>query len=182
MPAFYTGRGDEGETGLLGPGRVQKFDLRMETLGAVEESSAALGLARSLSKTNMSAWVTEIQRTLYRLMAEVAATIETADQFRSITTDSVQWLDDRIAELEDQVVLPDEFILPGDNPAAAAIDLARAIVRRAERRLVELSARGDVQNAELMRYMNRLSSFLFVLEIYEIQHGGRPPTLAKSDE
>lgn len=182
MTSFYTGRGDEGETGLLGPGRVQKSDLRMETLGAVEEASAALGLARSLNQTKSDGLLIEIQRSLYRLMAEVAATPETSERFRSIDADSVEWLNRRIEDLKGRITLPDEFIVPGDSPAAAALDLARAIVRRAERRVVELSARGDVQNPELVRYLNRLSSFLFVLEIYEVQHGGRPPTLAKPDD
>ncbi|HZW03938.1 MAG TPA: ATP:cob(I)alamin adenosyltransferase, partial [Anaerolineaceae bacterium] len=69
MAVFYTGRGDEGATGLLGPGRVPKYDLRIETLGALEETSAALGLARSLCRPDSTEWIVEIQRTLYRIMA-----------------------------------------------------------------------------------------------------------------
>lgn len=181
MTKYFTGRGDDGSTGLLGKERVAKFDLRMEAIGAVDEANAALGIARSQCLLAESqARILAVQRELYRLMAELAATAETAAQFHSIDGDSVSRLEGEILAIGGGTQLPGEFIVPGDTPAGAALDLARAIVRRAERRVAELLARGDVANAELLRYLNRLSSLLFVLELSENAAAGRDhPTLAK---
>jgi cob(I)alamin adenosyltransferase len=77
--------------------------------------------------------------------------------------------------------VPRQFIVPGDTPQGAMLDLARTVVRRAERRMVDLIHHGGVDNLELLRYLNRLSSLLFVLELHEIQVAGKPrPTLAKT--
>jgi cob(I)alamin adenosyltransferase len=180
MPAFYTRKGDDGTTGLLGPGRIAKSDLRIETIGAVDEASAALGLARSICCSAEAGLILQVQRDLYGLMAEVAATPENVDRFREINAERTAWLEEQTDRLTALVKLPAEFILPGDTPAGGALDLARAVVRRAERRLVDLVDRGDVLNPDLLRYLNRLSSFCFVLELYEIQTAGPGnPTLAK---
>jgi cob(I)alamin adenosyltransferase len=77
------------------------------------------------------------------------------------------------------VHVPDEFIVPGDSPGEAALSLARAVVRRAERRIVDLGDQGAIRNGELQRYINRLSSLLFVLELIENKEAGRSTTLAK---
>ena len=180
MKSLYTRNGDDGTTGLLGPGRIAKSDLRMEALGTVDEVSAALGLARSMCRTSEAGLILTVQRDLYGMMAELAATQDNAARFRTIDSARVSWLEEQTDRLMGRVKLPQEFIVPGDVPAGAALDLARAIARRAERRLVELSERGDVENPELIRYLNRLSSFCYVLELYEIQAGGENnPTLAK---
>lgn len=183
MPTYFTASGDDGTTGLLGPGRVSKYDLRMEALGALDEASAALGMARSQSASALvNESVKEIQRQLYQLMAETAATPENAEKFRVIRHAQVSELEEKIQRLGSQVDMPQEFILPGDTPAAAALDLARAVARRAERRVAELLALGEISNPELLRYLNRLSSYLFVLELYEIQLGGLDhPTIAKAN-
>ena len=180
---FFTGKGDDGTTGLLGVGRVQKFDRRMEALGTLDEANAALGLARSLmGDIPESALVLEIQRQLYQLMAEIAATPENAARFQKIDEGSVQTLENQIAALSSRIIMPAEFIVPGDSPASAAFSLARTVVRRAERRVVELVDSGMVANRSLMAFLNRLSSLLFVLEIYILQQAGRQkPTLAKGD-
>lgn len=180
MPSFYTRAGDDGTTGLLGKGRIAKDDLRMDTIGAVDEASAALGLARSVLRSAENGTVVQIQRDLYGLMGELAATEENIERFQVIGAGRVLWLEEQTDRLAGLVKLPGEFIIPGDCPAAGACDLARAVVRRAERRLVELSRRGDVKNPALLRYLNRLSSFCYVLELYEnslTQTAG--PTLAK---
>ena len=75
--------------------------------------------------------------------------------------------------------MPREFILPGDSPGGAALSLARAVVRRAERRVVELSEAKEISNPELVRYLNRLSSLCFVLELVENAAAGKDTTLAK---
>lgn len=180
---FFTGKGDDGTTGMLGEGRVQKYDRRMEALGALDEANAALGLARSLmGELPETALVLEIQRQLYQLMAEIAATPENAARFRKIDEESVLKLENQITALSKRIVMPSEFIVPGDLTASAAFSLARTVVRRAERRVVELVDCGMVPNRLLMAFLNRLSSLLFVLENYILQQTGRQkPTLAKGD-
>jgi cob(I)alamin adenosyltransferase len=178
--SFYTAKGDDGTTGLLGEGRLSKSHPRMEALGALDEASAALGLARAQSANPRAAdIVLEAQRDLYRLMAEVAATPAAAPQFHFIDGSRVAWLEAQTDSLGKDISVPGEFIVPGDSPAGAAFSLARAVVRRAERRVVELFDAGEVGNADLQRYLNRLSSLCFVLELLENQAAGRGTTLAK---
>jgi cob(I)alamin adenosyltransferase len=184
MKSIYTRTGDDGYTGLLGEGRVPKFDARMEALGAVDEATAALGLARNLTSVpETGQLLLTIQRHLYGLMAETAATPENAAAFHSIGAEQVTWLEEEADTLSQTVPMPREFIVPGDSLPGAYLDLARTIVRRAERRLAELLQRGDIENTELLRYLNRLSSLLFMLELRENQAlGTERPTLAKDQE
>jgi cob(I)alamin adenosyltransferase len=180
MSSFYTRKGDDGTTGLLGEGRVSKTHPRMEALGALDEASATLGLARASARDpRCGPLVTEIQRDLYRLMAEVAAPPENAAQFHAIDAARVAWLETQTDSLGGSVTLPKEFILPGDSPGGAAFSLARTVVRRAERRVVELFDSGEIKNLELQRYLNRLSSLCFVLELIENEAAGKNTTLAK---
>jgi len=181
MTKFYTQTGDDGYTGLLGEGRAQKYDPRIETVGAIDEANAALGLARAFCQTpQASSILLVVQRDLYHLMAEIVATPENASQFRSITGERVSWLEAQIDEINQAVTVPDEFIIPGDTKAGAVIDLARTIVRRAERQVAFLFHRGKIENRELLRYMNRLSSLCFILELFENQSAGNSQlTLAK---
>ena len=180
MSPFYTRTGDEGETGLLGEGRVPKFDTRIEALGAVDEATAALGLARAAAQAPQSApLLLDVQRDLYKLMAEVGATPENAAKFRTIDDARVKWLEAQTDALSEIVSMPREFIIPGENPASAAMALARTVVRRAERRVAELYRQGKLENASLLAYLNRLSSLCFALELLENQHAGQTPRLAK---
>ena len=172
-PNFYTRSGDDGSTGLLGEGRIFKDDPRMEAVGALDEANAALGMARAASQSPQGREILlTAQRDLYGLMAETAATPENAARFRSIDAGRVAWLEAQIAAIEQRVPPVTEFIVPGDTPAGAALDLARTIVRRAERRLAGLQRAGEIENPELLRYLNRLSSLCFVLELLENQAAG----------
>lgn len=181
MTHFYTRTGDDGYTGLLGEGRVPKYHDRTEAVGAVDEATAALGLARAISQgTESGPILLTVQRDLYNLMAEVSATLENAPRFRTIDQNRVGWLESQIARLESMVPMPKEFILPGDSAAGGAMAVARTIVRRAERRVAYLLHEDEIENAELLRYLNRLSSLCFVLELYENRAAGSDtPTLAK---
>lgn len=180
MSPFYTRAGDEGHTGLLGEGRVAKFDLRIEALGALDEATAALGLARASARApQTAALILETQRDLYQLMAEVGATPENAVRFRSIDAARVEWLETQTDALGESVPMPREFIIPGENPSSAAMSLARTVVRRAERRVVELFQQGKLENPHLLAYLNRLSSLCFMLELLENQHAGQSTSLAK---
>jgi len=182
MTKFYTRTGDDGTTGLLGEGRARKDAPRLETIGTLDEANAALGVARASCQASQSSEILlTAQRDLYSLMAEIAATPENAARFRSIDTERVSWVEEQISSIEDQVEPTNEFIVPGDTPPGAALDLARAVVRRAERRVTGLYLDGEIENPELLRYLNRLSSLCFVLELLENQRAGKDkPTLARN--
>lgn len=181
MTSFFTRTGDDGYTGLLGEGRVPKNHPRLEAVGALDEATAALGLARATCQAAQTAALLLIaQRDLYHLMAEVAATPDNAARFRIINAEKISWLEQETENLDASVEMPKEFIVPGDSAAGAALALARTIVRRAERHVAGLIHNGDLENIELGRYLNRLSSLLFVLELLENNASGRvKPTLAK---
>jgi cob(I)alamin adenosyltransferase len=182
MPPFYTRSGDDGTTGILGQGRLPKHHPRLETVGSLDEASAALGLARAACHDRQTAdWLAEAQRDLYVLMAEVSATPENAARFPGLPPERLAWLEARIQELEAQVELPREFILPGDSAAGAALSLARTIVRRAERRLAEWIDSGGNASTGSLQYLNRLSSLLFVLELWENQAAGKTTSPARRE-
>jgi len=173
MTKFYTKTGDDGYTSLLGEGRAPKYDHQIETIGAIDEANAAIAFARTLSLApQTSPILKEVQKDLYHMMSEVSATLDNASRFRKIIDERVRWLELQIDDISTKVVIPAEFILPGDSNAGAAIDLARTIVRRAERYIARLLHMKKLENPELLRYMNRLSSLCFVLELLENQAAG----------
>ena len=179
---FYTGRGDDGYTGLLGPERVPKYDLRPEAYGTVDEAQAVIGLARASGCTSQAEEILlEIQRDLYRLMAELAAAGDDDSPFAgSVSADDLEQLEDWIAQFETQVEMPEDFVLPGDSQSGAALHVARAVVRRAERHAVRLAHDGVLANRLVVRYLNRLSSLLYVLALAEDQRAtGEGATLVK---
>jgi cob(I)alamin adenosyltransferase len=178
---FFTREGDEGYSGLLGKGRFPKYDLRFEGIGDIDEANSALGLARALcGNPETKATLLHVQRDLYHMMAEAAAPEENVEKFRTIDEQHIAWLENQTEAYGTGVTLPEEFIVPGDTASAAVLDLARTVTRRAERRMAELLQRGNIQNGNLLSYLNRLSSLLFVLELREIQEAGNQnPTIAK---
>ena len=112
-------------------------------------------------------------------MAEVGATSENAAEFRSIDATQVHWLEAQTDAITTEVEVPREFILPGEVPSSAAMGLARTIIRRAERRVVELYHTGGLENLHLLAYLNRLSSLCFALELLENQQAGQITRMAK---
>ena len=175
------GTGDDGYTDLLGPERVAKYDLRPETCGTLDEASSALGLGRALSRQErVREIVLRVQHDLYLLMAEVATPGAQLEKLPyRITEAQAGWLDATIGELEAEVEMPRKFIYPGASAASAAIDLGRTVVRRAERHAVELVHRGEMPAGNVLRYLNRLSSLLFVLARYEEHASGIEHEIAK---
>ncbi|MBM4445050.1 MAG: cob(I)yrinic acid a,c-diamide adenosyltransferase [Chloroflexi bacterium] len=168
----FNKKGDRGETSLLFNTRVPKSDPHCEAYGTVDEAVAALGLARAASgKERVRQLLLEAQKDLFTLAGELAAPMADRDQFVRkypvITAQKVQHIEDLIDELEKAVRLPGQFVIPGGSAASAAIHLARAIVRRAERRVVNLQEQGQLPSEELLRYLNRLADLLFVLACYE---------------
>jgi cob(I)alamin adenosyltransferase len=175
------GTGDEGYTDLLGPDRVPKYDLRPETYGTLDEASSALGLARALSgQEKVKEILVRVQHDLYLLMAEVATPVAQLEKLPyRITPEQADWLDETIKELEEKIELPRQFVLPGASAASASIDLSRTIVRRAERHAVRLVFEGKMPQGQVLRYLNRVSSLLFVLARFEEYASGIPYDIAK---
>ena len=179
---FYTGSGDDGYTGLLGPERVPKYDLRPEAYGTVDEAQAAIGLARASGCASQSEGILlAIQRDLYALMAELAAAGDEDSPFDgSITAEHLEKVEGWIGELESQVKMPKEFVIPGDSQVGAALHLARTVARRAERHAARLMHDGVLANRLVVRYLNRLSSLLYVLALVEDREAtGQGASLAK---
>jgi cob(I)alamin adenosyltransferase len=159
MTKLYTASGDDGYTGLLGNSRVPKYHPRPEAVGTLDEANAALGAARAFCHSQLTMSILlDAQRDLYHLMAEVSATPENAARFRAVDSGRVAWLEDQVDTIAAQIQLPDEFIIPGDSQAGAMLSLARTVTRRAERRIAELIHAGELENSQLLRYLNRLSS------------------------
>ena len=168
MPRIYTKTGDDGTTGLLYGGRVPKDDLVTEAYGTTDEAVAVLGLARSLTEdAAMQADLLALQRELFVVGADLATNPrerKKLDPEVSLVTERmVKRLERRIDDLVEERPLPQVFIVPGANPASAAIDVARAVIRRAERDVVALEHAQREVNPEVRRYLNRLSDLLFVL-------------------
>jgi len=172
MVKIYTRQGDSGETGLLYGGRISKTDSRCEAYGTTDEAVSALGLARSLSVSpRVKEIVMQVQRELFTVGAELATDpskyTTMQNHFDVISAEMVKGLERLIDELEGQVAIPRSFIIPGASPASSAMDLARAVLRRAERRAVALKESGLLVNEEVLRYLNRLADLLFMLARYE---------------
>ena len=184
MSDYYSGEGDDGSTGLLGSERVPKYHLRPTAFGRVDEASAALGLSRAtaLSEETKSV-IHEVQKDLYAIMVELAAVPEKEEQFQRLEVSRLFWLEEQLESFGDRVRMPKDFILPGDSLPAAVLDLARTVVRRAERQVVRLDHESKLSNPTILPYLNRLSSLCFVLSLWENETAGvEKPTIAKSRE
>jgi len=172
--SIVTRGGDGGETSLLYGGRVPKDDLHTEAYGALDEAVSALGLARALEGDAARAQrLLELQRELFTVGAELATgagqRAKLEKHFPTVTAAMVDALEEQTHALESDHIL-DGFVIPGGTAVAAAIDLARTLVRRAERRAVSLRRAGQLDNPEVLRYLNRCSDFLFMLA-RDAEHG-----------
>jgi cob(I)alamin adenosyltransferase len=171
---IYTKTGDDGTTGLLGPHRVRKDDLRIETYGTVDELNAALGVARALALDPESdAVAAQIQDELFAVGSALADPDPSGPFFGAITPEHVARLEKRIDAIEAELPRLTRFILPGGAPGAAQIHLARAVCRRAERLAVRLANQPGEHVAEALPvYLNRLSDALFVLARFANHRAG----------
>ncbi len=162
----FSKKGDEGQTSLLSGERVSKAGLRPETYGTLDEASSALGLAKVFTDSEtIRDMISAVQEDLLALGAELSCEGEGMDQYR-IGSERTARLEKWIEDLQREVPLPRRFIFPGGNPASAALDLSRTIIRRAERRAVALKEAGELDDAEVHSYLNRLADFLFTLARY----------------
>jgi cob(I)alamin adenosyltransferase len=165
---IYTRTGDKGTTGLATGERVQKWDLRVEAYGAVDEANASIGLARlhTASDLDLDAMLSRIQNDMFDLGADLA----TPERDKPLGWEPLRIVETQVTRLEGQIdamnaAIPplDSFVLPGGSPLAAHLHLARTMARRAERLIAQLAATPDEKvSAPALAYANRLSDFLFV--------------------
>ena len=176
---IYTRTGDSGSTALATGERRPKFDLRIEAYGTVDETNACLGLARLHTEGEglLDAMLGRIQNDLFDLGADLA----TPESDEPPAYEPLRIVDAQVERLEREIDLLNEelsplrsFVLPGGSPAAAALHLGRTVCRRAERLAVELAQRpGERVSSAVVRYLNRLSDFLFVAARYVNDKGAR---------
>jgi cob(I)alamin adenosyltransferase len=193
-----TGRGDDGTTGLLfGGPRVQKDDPRTEAYGTIDEAVAALGLARAELGTKdqygvlnpplagLVEIILRIQRELFVVGAELATTPDAWDRLEDgrtrVSLGMVDGLTSLLEDLERRIEMPREFVVPGETRTSAALELARTILRRAERRAVALSHAELLPGPHLLPYLNRLADLIWVLARAAEQAEARSSTPARSD-
>jgi len=163
---IYTRTGDDGTTALGSGARRKKYDLRICAYGTLDEVNAAIGIARLYIGADraLDVMLARIQNDLFDVEADLCLSEKGPSGARMTVTDAqVEWLEQRIDELNADLAPLRSFILPGGSPAAAYFHLARTVCRRAERIMVELNDKADegVTPAAL-KYVNRLSDFLFV--------------------
>ena len=164
---IYTKKGDDGSTGLFYGGRVRKDSTGPEAYGTVDEAVAAIGVARSHADAALSERLLKVQRELFVVAAELATDPSNRHKLEpgvSVTTPAmVSRLETEIDAVVDAVGMPEEFIVPGQAPLPALLDLARAIVRRAERRAVTYAAEGGLDGSHVVPYLNRLADYIYML-------------------
>jgi cob(I)alamin adenosyltransferase len=197
--AVATGRGDDGTTGLLfGGDRIRKDDLRTEAYGTIDEAVAALGLARAelgmkaqygvLSPNfgGLGDLILRLQRELFVAGAELATNPAARDRQRDgetrVSEAMVEGIDATLREMEGAIELPREFVVPGETRVSASLEVARTVVRRAERRAVTLSAHDEALAAgRLLPYLNRLADLLWILARVAEGAEAREATTARGD-
>jgi cob(I)alamin adenosyltransferase len=166
---IYTRKGDDGTTGLWYGGRVPKHDSRPEAYGSVDEAASALGLARAAAERGgeLYADILRVQNELFIAGAELATAPEAAERLEpgvsKVTPDMVDRLEADIDRYMERVDLPPKFVIPGGTELSARLDVARAAVRRAERRVAALKDAGELVDETVVTYLNRLSDALFAM-------------------
>jgi cob(I)alamin adenosyltransferase len=166
---IYTRKGDDGTTGLWYGGRVPKHGGRPEAYGSVDEAASALGLARAAAEQGgeLYADILRVQNELFGAGAELATAPEAAGRLEEgvsrVTVDMVERLEADIDRYMERVDLPPKFVIPGGTELSARLDVARAAVRRAERRVAALKDEGDLADDTVLTYLNRLSDALFAM-------------------
>ena len=168
----FNNKDDGGETSLLYGARVVKSDIRCEAYGTIDEAVSALGLARHFCQPKIKDIVLSLQQDLFVVGAELATPAEHYPKLvakgNTVTSDMVQRLENLIDAFEAKVKMPESFIIPGGAAAgSAALDVARTIIRRAERRVVSLKQDGITTCEEIMKYLNRLADLVFTLARYQ---------------
>lgn len=172
LSKIYTRTGDEGTTGLSNGSRVAKDNIRVCVIGTIDELNSTIGLVLSCPLDGSARTIlTDIQHKLFNIGGELSL-----PGYALINEPNVTWLEEQLDKLNENLPPLKDFILPGGTTAAAYCHLARSVCRRAERELVALKNEEDVSDA-IMKYVNRLSDFLFVLARYINKQEGHPDVL-----
>lgn len=169
-----TKKGDTGYTRTLSGERIPKFHLVTETAGAIDEAISLLGLARSSAKTKrIKRILLQVQKHLFVVGAELSVSKEKGSPLKkTISETDVQWLELLIEDLEEALALPPGFVAFGQEENASHLDVARTGIRRAERLVVRMNSKGMIENAYLLKYLNRLSDLIFLLACLEEKSEG----------
>ncbi|MCL4541179.1 MAG: cob(I)yrinic acid a,c-diamide adenosyltransferase [Chloroflexi bacterium] len=175
-PRVTTRTGDTGYTDLLGEKDVPKYDDRVEVLGTLDEANSALGVARAMTRhQRLKQIVYDLQSNLYLVMAEIATVDRLLPNQPTVSDEQIGSVEELMEEIKNQIELPHGFITPGATPVGAMLDVARGVVRRAERLTAYLTHHGAIPNPRVLVFLNRASDFLFVLARYEEFLEGRIP-------
>jgi cob(I)alamin adenosyltransferase len=171
---IYTKKGDDGTTSLWYGGRVPKDSPRTEAYGALDEAGSALGLARALcadaipgGQQELAADILRLQDDLFVAGAELATAPEAAERLEDgisrVTVEMVEWAEGLIDRYMDEVELPPKFVIPGGNQLSAQLDVARTVIRRAERRISTLVEADEIASETLVHFVNRASDLAYAM-------------------
>ena len=185
--AVATGHGDDGTTGLLFGGRIAKDDPLTDAYGTVDEAVAVLGTARvSLAAAGLSELaelILRYQRELFVVGAELATNPAARDRLQDgvtrVSEEMLERVESDLAQWESEVVMPREFVVPGETAASAALEVARTVLRRAERRIIAVVTSGSLSSEWLVPYVNRLADLIWVLARATEQAEHASPTAAR---
>jgi cob(I)alamin adenosyltransferase len=189
MVKIYTRKGDDGTTSLWYGGRVAKNDSRTEAYGSLDEATSVLGLARAgCEDERLRRDILRLQNELFVAGAELATAPEARARLEAgvskLDSGMVEWLEEAIDSYMSEVDLPPKFVIPGGTELSARLDFARAVLRRAERRIVALAHEGEIADSVALRYINRASDLLFAMarfadesdpELFEGRSAGKAP-------
>jgi cob(I)alamin adenosyltransferase len=170
LDKIYTRGGDEGSTSLGDGSRVKKNNLRVVAYGDLDEANSCLGIAIAFSSKEIKRTLLRIQNDLFDIGADLCYP-ENSERKVSISKENINFLEVELDKINRNLNELDSFILPGGSKSSAFFHLTRSIVRRAERSIVELSQKENV-NPNILKYMNRLSDFLFVVARFENKKDG----------
>jgi cob(I)alamin adenosyltransferase len=171
--SISTKKGDTGYTSLVGGERVSKYHSITETMGTLDEANSFLGLARASAKDDeVKGIILQIQKHLFIIGAEVSNLKEgSRPPKRTISEIDVSWLDDLVEKYEKAAAIPPEFVAFGQRETSSHMDIARTIVRKAERMIVKVKSEGMIGNDYILKYLNRLSDLIFLLAYFEEREG-----------
>jgi cob(I)alamin adenosyltransferase len=161
----YTKTGDTGETSLLGGSRVLKSDIQIEAYGTVDELNSYIGLARDLTVNQaIKTELTKIQNKLFTIGAHLASDQKkTAIKLPQLDPADIEFLENSIDKMEEILPPLTQFVLPGGHPTVSHVHISRSICRRAERCVINFNSISHNVNPQIIKYLNRLSDYLFVL-------------------
>lgn len=188
--AVATGKGDDGTTGLLYGGRISKADPRTEAYGTVDEAVAAMGVARAELRqaglADLAESLLRWQRDLFVVGAELAANPTARDRLQDgvsqVSEDMLNGVESELGAYEGRMTMPREFVVAGETRASAALEVARAVLRRAERRIVALDQSGALESDWLLPYVNRLADLLWVVARVAEQAEDAAPTPSRTNK